>query len=407
MYKIFFSIILLLGLLSCGTEKKSGDKAPEFEIKTATANGTAPYLTTDNHGVPVLCWTTLDEKSHRYFLSYAKWDYKKNTFGATKEVRQTLGMQKHKESMGKIAFKSDGTAIVAYGVSKPTKENRFAGYVAYTVSKDDGKTWSKPVRLVDEKKSQSQRFFDMARLPDGEVGMSWLDNRKLEPEKEGSSLYFAKTNDKDVFSDEKGLVGSTCQCCRTDIFVDSKNAIHIAFRDIIKDTIRDMKHVFSLDTGKTFSKAYLISEDNWVISGCPHTGPSIAENEKGLAYAWFTMGGGEGVYFCKAIDYTKNHKRILVSNKLYHPQMIGVKNAKYILAGEEIDNIGDIYFGRITASKLNTSKVLNKTYITGKTSDNSHAVLTKLTEDKILMAWTKHKKTHDEIDYSVIDLDKI
>jgi len=92
---------------------------------------------------------------------------------------------------------------------------------------------------------------------------------------------------------------------------------------------------------------------------------------------------------------------------MYHPQMLGVKNGIYLLAGEDIDNIGDIYFGRIVIYKLDSSKIVNKTFITGKMSDNSHAVLAKLPENKIIIAWTKHKKSSDEIAYCIVEPDKL
>ena len=40
-----------------------------------------------------------------------------------------------------------------------------------------------------------------------------------------------------------------------------------------------------------------ISQDNWVISGCPHTGPAMAENKEGIHFTWFTGGSGSGIYY--------------------------------------------------------------------------------------------------------------
>jgi hypothetical protein len=88
-----------------------------------------------------------------------------------------------------------------------------------------------------------------------------------------------------------------CQCCRTDLYVDEEEKLHVAYRAIINGSIQDMTHMVSSDNGNTFSKPERISADNWVINGCMHTRPTMDLNKKGMHFAWYNLGGGSGVYY--------------------------------------------------------------------------------------------------------------
>src|SRR5688500_11898363 len=128
-------------------------------------------------------------------------------------------------------------------------------------------------------------------MPNGEAGIIWLDNRKTS-NKEGASIYFATSKNKDGFQNGTIIGQPTCECCRVDLFVDKNKNIHIAYRAILNDSIRDIVHSVSSDEGKSFSKPAVISDDNWMINACPHTGPSIAESGGKIHFAWYTMGTG-------------------------------------------------------------------------------------------------------------------
>lgn len=81
-------------------------------------------------------------------------------------------------------------------------------------------------------------------------------------DKEGSSLYYASTSGRDGFLREKVIDRQLCQCSRTDLYLDGQERLHVAYRGILNDSIRDMMHMVSLDNGKSFSKPECISADN-------------------------------------------------------------------------------------------------------------------------------------------------
>ena len=158
-----------------------------------------------------------------------------------------------------MVFKPNGEIIAVWGVENANEINKYSGLVYYSQSFNEGKSWSEAKPLVQDTTSFDQRYFDVALLKNGEAGIIWLDNRKT-TDKEGSTLYFATTNGKNGFENEKPIAETLCQCCRTDLFLDATGNIHAAFRNIINDTVRDMAHIVSIDEGKTFRGPKRISE---------------------------------------------------------------------------------------------------------------------------------------------------
>jgi hypothetical protein len=236
-----------------------------------------------------------------------------------------------------MVVKPDGEFIAVWGVGNPSPKKKYGGLVYYAQSRDGGRTFGEARPLVRDTSSIDQRYFDVAVLPDGEAGILWLDNRKTS-EKEGSTLFFAATRGGDGFGEGRPLQEGVCPCCRTDLFVDREGKVHAAYRAILDDSVRDMVHRVSLDGGKTFSPQRRISPDGWVIRGCPHTGPAMAANRNGLHFAWYTMGGGEGVFYGRSADGGLTFSpRESVSGKASakHPQIASLADGTLAIAWDE------------------------------------------------------------------------
>src|SRR3546814_9076857 len=106
--------------------------------------------------------------------------------------------------------------IAMFGKRFDDPENRFAGAIQYSVSNNQGKTWSSPHYLhSDTSHNYGRGFFDMAVLPDGEAAAIWLDGRFGEADT-GSALFFACTSPGGGFGPDKMIAKSTCECCRTE-----------------------------------------------------------------------------------------------------------------------------------------------------------------------------------------------
>jgi hypothetical protein len=243
-------------------------------------------------------------------------------------------------------------------------------------------------------------------LPNGEAAAIWLDNRKS-TSAEGSTLYFATTNKHEGFTAARPVVETVCQCCRTRLLVDGKGQIHIVYRDIINDSIRDMVHQVSADGGKTFSAPVRISADNWVVNGCPHTGPALVANSAGLHFTWFTMGHGKGVFYCRSTDngntYTQKES-LSQAPMAKHPQMATDANGDIYIAWDEPVQVKDEYYSRISfVHKSADGRTLDGQAITADTSWCSFPVLGAMKEG-VLVVFKQRVGKSTAIAYGIMDL---
>ncbi len=322
--------IVIIVLSGC---KEQGLKRISSEGRTAES----VYLTHDHKNNPVIVWTEKDKENMMLFFAVSHDNGK--TFPERTSLSLTSDVATHSESVPKVAFKNDGTIIAAYEKKSPTHENKYAGAICYVTSADGGKSWSEERFLHgDTIAGRSRSYFDIERLPNGEIGASWLDI-KLNNETGGRSVRFASTSPASGFANELLIDSSACQCCRIDVYSDMAGRVNIAYRGLMKSDlgqdIRDMMITTSGDDGKSFTHPVRISQDDWVIDGCPHTGPSLCSSKAGLYAMWFTEGNGTGIYYnLRQSGDTAFSERKLISRYGRHPQL-RANNDRFIMVWEE------------------------------------------------------------------------
>ncbi len=396
---ILFLFILTSFLFACNDNKDS-DIVSQSEFLLDSIPGQCPYLTKDNKGNIVLSWVRMNNDSSSAFCYAVSKDGK--TLGNAVVIPNSGKIQPHGENLPKIVFKPSGEIIALWGASNPAAKNKYAGLVSYTQSFDEGKTWTDPRPLTSDTASFDQRYYDLALLSDGEAAIIWLDNRKTST-REGSALFFAKTDGKNGFQNERLISQQCCPCCRTDLFVDSKGSIHALYRGIIEDSIRDMVHIVSADGAKTFTAPERINEDNWVINGCPHTGPTMTENNEGLHYAWYTGGNTAGSFYK---GKNSSEKPASISRRGSHPQMATLSNNDIVVVWDELVESSDKPSKKIGVQRrdMNGKMLLNK-YITSDTSLSSYPVVYGINETSSLIAYTTNKNNKNYIYYQVVEME--
>jgi len=315
-------IVLTLVIAGC---RQNGQIKVSKPITLSKGAASGAYFTKDHRGNSVLCWTAGERGTEH--LVYSIYNRESRGFGQPVLI-PAGGINVSPETMNKIAFKDDGTIVAVFAQKHPTPRNKFAGSLMFTQSFDNGLTWTNAKFVhTDTLRDNSRSYFDLATLPDGEVAIVWLDGR-LRKGKDGSSLFFAKTNGTNGFLADKILSETVCQCCRTDIYVDVQSNIHVVYRDVesrLEGQVRDFAHIASDNNGDTFTAANKISNDNWLVDGCPHTGASLSSCGNKLQACWFTAAGVPGLYFSESdnrgVDFAP---RQLVSETGRHPQLAAV-----------------------------------------------------------------------------------
>ena len=403
MNQLLSVIILLVCFVACNNNKSGSSIAAGPAIQIDEHPAECPALTKDAKGNTVLSWVRLIEMDTTAFCYAISRDGK--TFGNPVIIPNSTNIQPHGENLPKIIFKPSGEIIALWGAGNPNPKNKYSGLVFYTQSFDEGRSWTTAKSLVNDTASYDQRYYDIALLPNGEAGIIWLDNRKTTT-KEGSALYFASTNGKNGFGEGRLISQPCCQCCRTDLFVDKKGGIHALFRGIVQDSIRDMVHMVSNDGGTSFSVPKRISEDNWVINGCPHTGPAMTDNGDGIHFAWFTGGKNKGCYYTKSTD---NGKTFVMHDAVRslgsHPQLAALPNGKLLIGWDET---------HVTNNKINkqigfqqrdaAGTTEGKKYLTPDDSEASYPVIAASNGNSSIVAYSTKKGEDNFVAYQVIDL---
>ena len=404
--KLFLIFVMTLFSL----QKSNSQTMPTSAIPISTATGTVtvttcPFITSDAKGNVVMSFGK-EIKGKDAVLCYSFFDEKANKFGQPIEIPSSKGVELHGENAPKIVFKPNGEIIAVWGIDNPTPKKKYDGLIQYSQSFDKGKSWTPAIPLVKDSAGIDQRYFDIDLLPNGEAAIIWLDNRS-KTELQGSSLYYAETKGRSGFQNEKSIGETTCQCCRTDLYIGKNGVIYTAYRDIINDEIRDMVLSYSSDNGKTFSEPKRISPDDWKINGCPHTGPTMTQNTSGLHFAWFTMGGGAGVFYANSSDSgIRFSQRESVSDNpsAKHPQ-IATLNNDVLIVWDETTEVDGNYFNRIGLQhRSRNGSVLNTRFITAAEVSATFPIVKALNEKEVLVAWSQGGK-EGKVCYKVVRME--
>lgn len=362
--------------------------------------GSCHHLSSNNEGMPLLTYVIEDSSdSKRNIIAIAEWNIETGEFNTPQQVEVTKGVQAHEEGMPKAAYKKNGDLILMYSIANPSEEHKYAAIIYYTMRMAGSDKWSQPEQLVKDTASYSQRFFDLALNKEGELSACWLDSRKKEDEK-GSTLYYAETVQGKGFSTEKAIAFSTCECCRTKLYIDEKR-INIVFRDIINDTIRDMSYVYSHDNGKTFTEPVRISNDNWVLNGCPHTGPDMLHAEGNLHFTWYTQGGEEGVYHCTSTNGKVFTERRLVNSSGRHPQIFNLSKNVFVVYENLKRTENGIERPIVIWSRNNPDTLL---YVSQPKVKANFPVAHPLQENYVLVVWNETSNGKSDLKYKVMSL---
>jgi BNR repeat-like domain len=380
-----YIIITFLGLLT-------GFNQPDKTIQLSDSQrvGTNPRFTTDEKGNPVLSWAEKDGDKENFFF-FAKSKDGGSTFPEKISVKVPEKYSVHAEGMPKIAFKKSGEIIATFEVSKPTAEAPRASNFYYISSKDNGKTWTEPRTVHDDQTAgKGHSFGDIATLPDGEIGFVWLDEKL--GKYEGRSVKYRQTLPDGTLSNEVVVDSNACQCCRTNLFVDSDNNFHILYRDMLADGSRDISHTVSKDGGKTYKDFKVVFDDKWKVNACPHTGPGVAQVKGDLYTAWFTgKEGDSGVHLSK-IGSGKLMDKI-ETNRAKHPQ-VSNSNDKLVMVWDQSMQKEEKFFTKIGMKIYQEDGSAKEEWITPDFMVSTYPVVISTGKD-LLIAYEQKKDIKD------------
>ena len=195
-----------------------------------------------------------------------------------------------------IAILSD-TTIAVHWLQKIGKSG-FDYQINIALSSNNGKTWSNPKILHEDRSPVQHGFVSMTPSKEKLLTIIWLDGRtygvklgETKNETEAMQLRATTITSEGIIGKEVVIDKRTCSCCQTSITVTDKGTVIAAYRDRSEGEIRDISIARLERNG--WQEPFILNYDGWEISGCPVNGPAISSIDKLVAVAWFT--GAKGV----------------------------------------------------------------------------------------------------------------
>ena len=119
-------------------------------------------------------------------------------------------------------------------------------------------------------------------------------------------LYLSYSTDGGrTFSANRKVASEACPCCKTALAVSADGTLYAGWRQVLPGSFRHIAVASSTDGGTNFSKPTIVSDDHWVLQGCPVSGPSLSVDRSGsLKVVWFAAGEGNapGIYSAESKD---------------------------------------------------------------------------------------------------------
>lgn len=368
----------------------------------------------------VLSWgaTTTDGVTDIYAAASADGG---RTFAAATRVNQVAGdANLSGEQPPRVALvprPGRHPAIVIVWTAKATAGTRLVS----ARSDDAGKSFASPTLVPGSDAAGNRGWQSIAIGRDGEVPVVWLDHRDLA--KNGNSatsmqhaehqhlasgqkpadgvaraqlskLMFARLDRSDS---SRQLTGGVCYCCKTAIATDSAGGVYMAWRHVYEGNVRDLAFTKSSDGGRTFRTPIRVSNDNWVLDGCPENGPALAvDDAKRIHVVWPTLVAGAtaaseptlALFYAMSLDGRQftARQRIPTEGFPRHPQIaLGPAGELLVAWDEQAKGTRHVAFARGTDDGKGVPRFARQ-----QISDIARAEYPVLTRagDGTLVAWT-------------------
>ncbi len=395
---LFVALTLLFGTLS----NKTFANTDPFSDATRTYN--LPTFTKNNQGEAVLYWTEKDDKNIIYLYFSTSKDGGK-TFSDKKLIEANAGLGNGRLMRPKLLFKKDGSMVAVFSVrswaanppqaqktasmpqegghgnhekpaATPAPKPKRDSQIKYTISKDNGNTWTTSTSVDADTAKVVRGFFDAVILPNDEIAVVYLKDVAGSTKHEERDLRLVSTKNG-AFQAERVIDPVVCDCCNISMLVDTKGALNVFYRDNNHD-IRDIARMISTNNGVSFSKPQIMHNDKWEIKGCPHSGPTSVATANGSLITWFS-GANEKMGVRLVNSEGKLLKLLGATAKNAHVSA-DAKDAALVWEQTAENGTSSVFY-----SKLKDGKVLDNQVVSG--SEFGQNVSSTLLNGKILVAY--------------------
>lgn len=337
-----------------------------------------PRLSADADNAAILSWMERSEDGTT--LQYSR--YELGSWSAAKVAVNDPNMFVNWADLPAVS-QVGGQSLLALWLSY-TADATYAYQVLTARSDDDGATWSTPASPhVDG--TPTEHGFVSTFATAGGSGLVWLDGRNT-PDK-GMALRSATLAPDGGVSGRTEIDDRVCDCCQTDVALTNAGPV-VVYRNRTDDEVRDIYVARQLDG--QWQPGTPVSNDGWVISGCPVNGPAIDAAGDLVVVAWFTAANQKpkvqtaistnaGKSFSNAIEISSR-------NTAGHVGITLIDAHSYAVSWIESDK-GEEYAIKLRA--LTSKGELGPVHIIGRTSTARIVPQLIRVADKLILAWTE------------------
>ena len=194
----------------------------------------------------------------------------------------------------------------------------------------------------------------------GTVHAVWLDHRRLSernataesthrhahstsdgaPMSDFSDLYFATLDG----APPSPLTAGVCYCCKTAIAAAASGEVYLAWRHVYPGNLRDIAFAVTTPRRPSPLEPVRVSEDRWMLEGCPDDGPAMAVDARGTVHiVWPTVvTDGDAtrkvLFLASSTDGRSFAPRTPLPSdgQAHHPQVAAAHDGTLVIAWDEV-----------------------------------------------------------------------
>jgi hypothetical protein len=338
-----------------------GATSPGITLAVPGRSNATPSIAADSNTV-VVAWSATSPNGGAADVFAAVSRDGGRTFAAPSRVNDVDGDARvNGEQPPRVALRESTITVV--WTTKGAKGTR----LVQASSTDGGRTFTKaqPVPGADAAGNRGWENIAAGNAASGRTFAVWLDHRELAQQDgqvaathhdhmrttgdskpdgvamaQRSKLYIASL---DGVVAPHAITGGVCYCCKTAIAIGADGAVYTAWRHVYPGNIRDIAFSASRDGGRTFAPPVRVSEDKWVLEGCPDDGPAMALSGDGRIHVvWPTLvndGGDDTIALFYSVSRDGKsfapRQRIPAEGMPHHPQITIGSDGAPMLAWDE------------------------------------------------------------------------
>jgi hypothetical protein len=224
-----------------------------------------------------------------------------------------------------IAIAPDKTLFVGW-TARVEADSGHATEIYVSASRDQGQSFEAPVRVNDDLKPGDHGMHSLAIGNDGRIYVAWLDERNVvavpasDPKMKANTGGHHKESNRELFlsfsadsgrsfSPNKSIAKDVCPCCKTSLAMAPDNRLYLSWRQVLPGDFRHIAISSSADGGKVFSPAVIVSDDQWMLQGCPVSSAALSAGADGyVRVLWYagSENSKQGIYWSESKDAGKS-----------------------------------------------------------------------------------------------------